>query len=457
VTGPIADGELETAVEMAGALGGGHVSPRELVERALRRAEASQPVTNAFSQLWPEEAMSSTAGGLVSSPFAGIPIAVKDLYDARGHETTGCCRVYEGRVADHDAAAVAALRTQGLTLIGKTNQHELAYGGTNRYSSLGRTNNPWDPGRMTGGSSGGSAAAVAAGVVPWALGSDTGGSIRIPASLCGTFGLKPTTGRLSIDGMLPLAPSMDTPGPIASTAGDLRVLFLFLAGLDPATRGPASDPGRLRFGILGGYYGAPLHPAARDAVDATASVFASLGAAVERVDGTGIEDARRVWNVVTDDEFLAAHPALEGRWDLVLDPTTRGVPARVAGRQPGETAAARDRRTEIARWFRGRLEGFDALIVPTTGYPAPGHDQLAWDLGPSGSIEIERVGPGWFTCPVNLAGLPAVSLPAGRSSEGLPVGVSLIGAGGADERLLDLAVLWEEAASYRPQRSPILA
>src|SRR5205823_1854876 len=170
------------------------------------------------SQVWASEAMdhaarqAPSAGGL-----EGVPIAVKDLYDVAGFETTGCSRIYAGRVAERDAPTIRRVRGAGLIMVGKTNQHELAFGGTNLYSACGRTGNPWDPRRMTGGSSGGSAAAVAAGVVPWALGSDTGGSIRIPASMCGIFGLKPTAGRLSIEGVLPLAPSLDCPGPMAGT------------------------------------------------------------------------------------------------------------------------------------------------------------------------------------------------------------------------------------------------
>src|SRR5437763_166271 len=229
---------------MGAAVHAGDGTSVELAERAIGRAEAWQPFTNAFSQLWPDEALEAARALDASprrnaSPLCGVPIAVKDLYDVAGHETSGCCEAYRGTVADADATIITRLRRAGIVMVGKTNQHELAAGGTNTVSACGAARNPWDASRMTGGSSGGSAAVVAAGVVPIALGSDTGGSIRIPASLCGTFGLKPTSGRFPLDGVMPLAPSMDCPGPMAATAGDL-VLALDAMGASPAAA--ASPP-----------------------------------------------------------------------------------------------------------------------------------------------------------------------------------------------------------------------
>jgi aspartyl-tRNA(Asn)/glutamyl-tRNA(Gln) amidotransferase subunit A len=443
---------------MAAALRAGQVSSVELVERALERARAWQPITNAFSQVWVEPAMAAAGeadrirarGGEDPPPLLGVPIAVKDLFDVQGFETTGCCRVYAGTVAERDAPAIARVRAAGAVIVGKTNQHELALGGSNLFSACGRTGNPRDPERMTGGSSGGSAAAVATAVVPGALGSDTGGSIRIPASMCGTFGLKVTTGRIPIDGMLPLAPSLDTPGPIAATGADLRALYLVLAGIRWSPGRIPDDGGRIRLGLLGGYYAQDIHPDARAAVEAVATAFEGTGATVEPVDGTGIEDARRVWRHVTYPEFVEAHPALRGHWDQVQDPSIVAAADQASRSTAPQRAEAAERRAEIARWFRERLTGFDALLVPTTGYAAPPAGARMLPAWPGGEIDLERIGPGWFTCPVNLAGLPAVSIPAGWSSEGLPIGVSLIGHHGAEEPLLDLATLWEAATAYRP-------
>jgi aspartyl-tRNA(Asn)/glutamyl-tRNA(Gln) amidotransferase subunit A len=444
----IADGELETAVEMATAVRSGAVAGDELVERALRRAETWQPAINAFSQLWPEPEPIVTGRRL-----SGVPVGVKDLFDVRGRSTTGCCAAYEGRVADRDAPTVARVRDAGLAMFGKTNQHELAFGGTNLYSSAGRTGNPWNPPRMTGGSSGGSAAAVAAGIVPFALGSDTGGSIRIPASLCGTFGLKVTTGSLPLDGMLPLAPSLDTPGPIAGTAADLAVLYAVLTGQDQGDPpGPPPEDSRgLRLGLLGGYFARLVVPEVATGVDAVAATLEELGASVEPVDGEGIDDSRAVWRAVVSPEFADAHPVLRERLDLVLDPAIRRDFARGASATADERARASTRRDQIAAWFASRLRGHDVLLAPSTLYPAQPADATELVVGTE-TVDLAIVGPGWCTSAVNLAGLPAVSVPAGRSAEGLPFGVTLIGPPRSEERLLGLARLWEVATGYRPPR-----
>jgi len=473
------DGELETAVEMARALRRRGVSPLDLLERAMARAEAWQPSTNAFSQLWQEDAAEDArlvevaaralatarhpAGGVRAvdagedlPATAGIPIAVKELFDVAGHETSGCSEAYRGSIAAHDAQVIRRVREAGLVIVGKTNQHELAAGGTNLVSACGRTGNPWDPARMTGGSSGGSAAAVAAGVVPWALGSDTGGSVRIPSSVCGTFGLKPATGRLPLDGIMPLAPSMDCPGPIAATAGDLAVLYGLMSGGRAVVEVPPPNDGppELRVGMPGGFFAAPVHPETLEAVARTAEVLEGAGVPVEEVDGRGIEDSRRVWFDLCAYEFVRAHPIFDGRRELV-------APSVVAWAEHGERQSAEDhhravrRRSEIAAWYRARLERFDALLVPTTPYPAPRADQLEVDLGPAGAVEVARVGPGWLCSSVNLSGLPAVSIPAGTSSEGLPIGVSLIGRDDGEDTLLGLAALWQRAAGYAPVRPPL--
>src|SRR6266511_4776403 len=213
------EGQLETAGEMGQALRAGQVASVELVERAIRRADAWHPCTNAFSQPWMDRAMQEARRIDSTSPearaaLAGVPVAVKDLFDVAGEETTGCCAAYRGTMAQRDAPVIERIKQAGLVMLGKTNQHELAAGGTNLVSACGRTGNPWDPDRMTGGSSGGSAATVASGIVPWALGSNTGGSIRIPSSMCGIFGLKPTFGQIQTEGVMPLAPSLDCPASI---------------------------------------------------------------------------------------------------------------------------------------------------------------------------------------------------------------------------------------------------
>jgi aspartyl-tRNA(Asn)/glutamyl-tRNA(Gln) amidotransferase subunit A len=351
---------------------------------------------------------------------------------------------------------VAAFREIEVTFLGKTNQHELAAGGTNLVSACGRTGNPWDTSRMTGGSSGGSAAAVAAGIVPAALGSDTGGSIRIPAALCGVFGLKPTTGRLSTQGLMPLAPSMDCPGPIASTVRDLAAAFgvmshEFVPTGDVEERAPS-----FKVALLDGFFADVVHDEVAQAVRGVGRVLEGAGVTVEVRDGRGIEHVRPVWMDTCTPEFAEAHPALR-------DPARRAL----VGEQPRhwlergermtleERHAALERRTEIRRWYLDRLNGVDALLIPTTPYPAPKADQEEVDLGRGRTVHVAEVGPGWMSSSINLAWLPALSIPAARSSEGLPIGVSLVAADDWDRTLIELAAIWERATGYRPTAPPV--
>ena len=452
------EGELESAVEMRAALDAGDVTATELVERSVERAAAWQPAINAFSQLWLEGCLAE-AHRATRGPDAGrtdpwglrsVPLAVKDLYDVAGHRSTGCSRAYWDNVAREDAEIITRMRGAGLIMVGKTNQHELAAGGTNIPSACGRTGNPWDPERITGGSSGGSGAAVAAGITPLALGSDTGGSIRIPSAMCGTFGLKPTTGRLPTAGLMPLAPSMDCPGPIASTVADLELLYRAMAGR-PAGEDPRIEEVPFRVAIPNGFFADAVHDEVVRTVTEAGRVFEGAGAIVEPIDGTGIEDARQAWMLVCTPEFAAAHPLAWEHKELLHPQVAEWLDLGETITAEAQASAAK-RRREITQWFDHRLERFDALLIPTTPYPAPRADQTVVDLGSAGSVDVNLVGPGWMTCSVNLAGLPAINLPAGRSSEGLPIGVSLVGPRNAEVALLGLARLWERATGYRPQQ-----
>jgi aspartyl-tRNA(Asn)/glutamyl-tRNA(Gln) amidotransferase subunit A len=455
--GTLRDGEFETAAEMSSALREGDCSSVELVERALARAEAWQPSITAFSQLWGEEALEA-ARAIDRQPaeerglLAGIPLAIKDLYDVAGHETTGCCAAYRGRIAEKDAPTVAAARASGMILIGKTNQHELAAGGTNLVSICGRTGNPWDPSRITGGSSGGSGAAVAAGIVPWAYGSDTGGSIRIPASMCGTFGLKPTYGHLLTDGMMPLAPSMDCPGPMALTAADLRALYLVMNN----SPGRFDDPARrrlswFRIAVPDGFFADRVHDQTLASVERVVGTFQEADVDIERVDGSGMKEARPTWMVLCSSEFAEAHPDLRGPRRGLVSPQPREWLEEGDAVRPDRRAAAERERGRITRWFTEQLEDFDALLVPTTPYPAFPADASRVELGKGGRVEVDRIGPGWLTSSVNLAGLPALNIPSGWSSDGLPIGTTLVGRPGDELRLLKLAEMWEAASAYRPK------
>jgi Asp-tRNA(Asn)/Glu-tRNA(Gln) amidotransferase A subunit family amidase len=460
VASAVRDGELETAVDMGTAIRAGAVTSVELVERALARAERWQPVTNALSQLWADEALEEArrvdaAPGHDLPLLAGVPILVKDLYDVAGHETTGCCEAYRGTIASADASVIARLREARVVMIGKTNQHELAAGGTNAVSACGPSRNPSDPERITGGSSGGSGAAVAAGVVPFALGSDTGGSIRIPASLCGIFGLKPTHGRFPLDGVMPLAPSMDCPGPMAASLDDLTVLYQAMSPRPVDGDGapaPADPPNRIA--VPGGVFTHRVHDNVLRAVDAAAVVFRGAGMKVEPVDGSGIDHARSVWMDVCTPEFREAHPALRGDLLDLVAPSVREWLERGARISPEQRRVAARRREEVRAWFATILRDHDALLIPTTPYPAPRLQDDSVELGAAGRVDVHEVGPGYLTSSINLAGFPALNLPAARS-DGMPVGVSLVGPPGAEASLLELARAWRHASGYVPARPPL--
>jgi aspartyl-tRNA(Asn)/glutamyl-tRNA(Gln) amidotransferase subunit A len=453
---------LETARAMAAAVADGRATSEDLVRRALDRLEAWQPVTNAFSQVWADDALAAAreadravGSGEALGPLHGVPVAVKDLFDMAGRVSTGCSRAYEGGTpATEDAEAVRSLRRAGAVVVGKTNQHELACGATNLVSACGPTANPWDSSRITGGSSGGSGAAVAAGVVPMALGSDTGGSIRMPASLCGCWGLKPTTGRLPTTGMMPLAPGLDTPGPLVADAGDLSLWWTV------ATAGPPPDvqPRGLRVGVLGGWFRTWTHPETWSAVEAVADVLGNLGAAVGEADGAGIEDVRRVWTDVAWAEFAEAHAWLVDRPDLLFEQTAASI-RHGAELDPDRLAASRARVPAYGAWFADRFEAFDVLVCPATPIPAPRADDEEGTVEVVGGRRVDWRRGGalaWFTEPVNLGGVPALAVPAGRPTGGLPLGVQLVAARGRDELLVGLAGALEAAdARFRPGRPPL--
>jgi aspartyl-tRNA(Asn)/glutamyl-tRNA(Gln) amidotransferase subunit A len=384
----------------------------------------------------------------VGRPLAGVPVAVKDLFDVVGCHTTGCSLAYRDNVAISDAVVVRRLRAAGAIVVGKTNQHELAAGGSNLVSACGPTANPWDPSRMTGGSSGGSAAALAAGVVPIALGTDTGGSIRIPASFCGVAGLKPTTGTVPLDGVMPLAPSLDCPGPMAGSASDLRLAWEVIAG-SPA---PPDRPARV--GVLGGFFADRIHAEVVGGVRAMADRLAWVGVDVVEVDGSGIDDAPRVWVDVAWAEFASVHGHLLARREL-LDPLTASFLDYGSALAPERLLEARQRVREIAAWFTERLRQVDVLIAPSTPFVAPRADATDVEVRRGQRMAIHGGATSVLTRPVNLAGLPALALPSGTSTEGLPLGAQLIGPGGGEAMLLETAAVLEALDDrFHPRRVP---
>jgi aspartyl-tRNA(Asn)/glutamyl-tRNA(Gln) amidotransferase subunit A len=403
----------------------------EAVERALAELERWQPVTNAFSQVFADEARAAEPR---TGPLAGVPVAVKDLFDMAGKETTGCCAAYAGTVATGDADAVRRLRDAGAVIVGKTNQHELALGSTGLISACGPAHNPWDPARITGGSSSGSAAAVAAGVVPIALGTDTGGSIRMPASFCGVFGLKPTHGRLSLEGVMPLAVSLDCPGPLAATANDLSLAWEVLSGERPdapaATRVAVLDTRRVTQDVL-------------SAIQSTAEAFEKLGAATSTAPDE-IAEAPELWVTIALPEAYRDHKVLMERRDSV-HPVILMLIELGAAVTPEQREEARGKVAELTAWFERQLADVDVLLMPATPYAAPHATDEQVEVLDGSAIDVHVGGPSTFTRPINLIGFPSVVVPAGRTQDGLPLAVQIAGRRGSEAMLLATAAALEAA------------
>lgn len=384
------------------------------VDAALEGIEAWQQATNAFAQIFAGEARAATDA---DGRLAGLPIAVKDLFDVHGHPTTGCCAAIASKPAESDAALVTRLRDEGAIVIGKTNQHELAAGVTNLESSRGPTRNPWDLQRITGGSSGGSAVAVAAGIVPISLVSDTGGSARIPAAFCGTWGLKPTQGRLSTEGMMSLAPEMDCPGLLAGSLDDLRLGWEVVAGRPNDRTAPTV------VGLLRGGRWERCALEIKAAVGQAAERFRDTGVQVRDVDGSALDDVHRVWNRLAWPPFAERYGGLTGKSSLGA-----GAASLLGwgSAHRDELPDARARAEQIRGWFDDAFEGVDLLLAATTPYVAPPMDAGEVDLGDGSTMDVHRGGPSWLTTAANVAGLPALNVPFSVSSAGLPIGVQLI-------------------------------
>jgi aspartyl-tRNA(Asn)/glutamyl-tRNA(Gln) amidotransferase subunit A len=397
--------------------------------------DAWQGPTNAFAQVFADEARAD-AELEREGPLGGVPIAVKDLFDVRGHPTTGCCAAIAPMPAERDATLVARLRDAGAIVIGKTNQHELAAGVTNLESSCGPTRNPWDLLRITGGSSGGSAVAVATGIVPISLVSDTGGSARIPAAFCGTWGLKPTQGRLPTGGMMPLAPEMDCPALLAGSLHDLRLGWEVVADR-PNGRTPPSVVGLLRGGR---WERCALEIKA--ALGKAAGRFRDTGVEVRDVDGSALDDVHRVWNRLAWPPFAERYGGLTGNPSLGAGAASLLV---WGSAHRDELLDARARAARIRGWFDDAFDRVDLFLAATTPSVAPPIDAEEVDLGDGTRIDIHRGGPSWHTTSANVAGLPALSVPFTTSIEGLPIGVQLIGRANHEDVLFAAAEVLRHA------------
>jgi aspartyl-tRNA(Asn)/glutamyl-tRNA(Gln) amidotransferase subunit A len=478
-----------SAAQAARKIAAGELSSGELFD--VYRARATADELNCFTWVAPER--SGTANGDASTPLAGVPLAVKDLFCTEGVPSQSGSRILEGYEPPYTATVVCKLQAAGASLLGKTNQDEFAMGSSNENSAYGPVLNPWDRTRVPGGSSGGSAAAVAAGLAPWALGTDTGGSIRQPAALCGIVGLKPTYGSVSRYGMIAFASSLDQAGPLTRDVTDAALLLRHMVGRrDPcdatslefpqAIEPPSAErldgirlgvPVELTGGAVG--MGAAGDGMGVEGEGIEAGVLASFRAALDRAAQLGAEIVESV-SLPHAPHALSAYYVLapaeassnlarfdgvryglraEGADDLLeMYERTRhdgfgaevkrrimlGTYALSAGYYDAYYGRAQRVRTKIAEDFASAFADVDFIVTPT----AP---TVAFELGAKTSDPLAMYLNDYCTVPMSLAGIPAISIPCGLS-DGLPVGLQIAGAAFSENRLLDAAYALESALGF---------
>ena len=435
----------DTISTLARALEQREITAEALLDRCLQRISERNAAINAFITVCEADARaqargadSEIAAGRYRGPLHGIPISLKDLFDLRGTPTTAASHVRRHHVATHDAPSVARLRDAGAVFVGKTNLHEFAFGTTNEDSAFGPARHPLDPSRSPGGSSGGSAASVADGMCCASMGTDTGGSIRIPSAVCGLVGLKPTVGELPTAGVVPLSATMDHIGPICRSVDDARIVYDVLRGV--STRLPTSpsrDARGLTFAIPRGYFFAMLDPQVAAAFDRTCQRLRDAGASIRDADIPHTGDVGPIYLHLVLPEAAAYHAkTLDGR----PDDYTPNVRMRL---EMGRYVLAED----YARAMRGRalirrevdaaLDGVDGLLLPSMAIAAPKIGAATMRIG---AVE-EPIRNLMLRCTqlFNVSGHPAITIPNGRTSDGLPIGAQIVGHFGDTPRLLDVA------------------
>jgi aspartyl-tRNA(Asn)/glutamyl-tRNA(Gln) amidotransferase subunit A len=439
---------MTSIVEFGRKLRAGEISSLHATDACLERIQAANAKLNAFILVTADEARRQAreadrelAAGHDRGPLHGVPISLKDLLDVKGLPTTAASRVREGHVAARDCPVVTHLRQAGAVFVGKTNLHEFAFGTTNEDSAYGPARNPLDPTRSPGGSSGGSAVSVAAGMALATIGTDTGGSIRIPAAACGLVGLKPTFGEVSVDRVVPLSTTLDHVGPLARSVTDAWLVYRALLGAAPA-KPPAPAPlTGLRLGILRSYFCDVLDDEVRGRFEAAVEAMAHAGARIDEVELRHASDVATVYLHICLADAAAYHgPTL----DTMPEKYTPNVRLRL---EMGRYILAEDYvraltgRDVLRREVDAALAEHDALLAPTLPIPAPVIGASSVSI--AGRTEPVRNVMLRLTQPFNVSGHPAITLPCGTTTSGLPCGVQLVGARGETDALVRVALAAE--------------
>jgi aspartyl-tRNA(Asn)/glutamyl-tRNA(Gln) amidotransferase subunit A len=453
----------ETIVELSPRLRRKELSPVELTQACLDRIENLNPKLNAFITVMAESALAEArvaeneiSRGNWRGPLHGIPIALKDLIDTAGTRTTAASQLYENRVPAQDAEVVRRLRQAGAVILGKNNLHEFAYGGSSLVSFFGDVHNPWNTAHIAGGSSGGSAAAVAAGLCCAAIGTDTAGSIREPAALCGCVGIKPTYGRVSARGVIPLSWSLDHVGPLATTVADAAMVLQAIAGYDPldvcsvdvpvsdyvsGLRGQTKD---LRVGIPRAYFYDDLDDEVRLAAEQALGAIRPLVAEMRevKIEVSSDRTAQAAESFAYHAENVARTPELYQAETLRRIRSGEKIPA-------AEYIRRRRELDEEGRRAHEMFADMDLLVMPAMPIPAPAIAALKKDPAALRPAELALLRN---TRPFNVWGLPAISVPCGFTKSGLPIGLQIAGPHWREDLVLRLAWAYESATEWHGRR-----
>ncbi len=441
------------------------LSPVELTQNCLGQIEKLNPQLNSFITVTSGSALTEARTaeaeilqGHWRGPLHGIPLGLKDLIDTAGVRTTAASAVFKDRIPTEDADVVRRLKDAGAVLLGKQNLHEFAYGGSSMISYYGEVRNPWNPACIAGGSSGGSAASVAADLCYGAIGTDTAGSVREPAALCGIVGLKPTYGRVSVRGVIPLSLSLDHIGPIARTVSDAAVILQAIAGYDARDMNSVDTPvpdylaslreesRSTRIGVPRKFFYEDLDPEIASAVEQALAVLGTIGNLSE------IELDVPTDRTLQTAESYSYHAAFVSRSPELYQPETLRRIRKGEGFSAEEVGQRRREQQQIRREIPKVFGDLDVLVTPTTPVPAPAIEELKENpdlLRPREILLLRN------TRPVNVWGLPAISIPCGFTSAGLPIGLQIIGPQWKEDRVLRLAYTFEQATAWH-KRTPKL-
>ena len=479
-----------TVHELQEKLKNKEITVEEITKAYVDRIKEKEWDVQAFVNTLTDEALEQSKAiqkdiedGKITGDFAGIPIGIKDNMCTKGVKTTCSSKMLENFVAPYDATVVEKLNSEHLIDLGKLNMDEFAMGASTEYSAFKKTKNPWNLNTVPGGSSGGSAAAVAAGMVPWALGSDTGGSIRQPAAFCGVVGLKPTYGLVSRYGLVAFASSLDQIGPITKDVRDSAMLLNLIAGHDEKdttsenvpkkdyTKALKNDVKGLKIGIPKQYYGEGINSEVKEKLEEAIETYKKLGATVEEFSLDIADYALATYYIIACAEASSNLGRFDGiRYgyrttnytnlkDIYRNSRSEGFGPEVkrriilgtyvlsSGYYDAYYKKAQQVRTLVKKEFDEAFKKYDVLLTPTS-------PTVAFEMGTKSSNPLEMYLADICTVPVNIAGLPGISIPCGVDSKGMPIGMQLIGNRFEEEKILNAAYTFEQEIKFRENYKP---